>query len=127
MTELSSIWLKSRPFETLSCRGLLSPHCVPCVGLLRFNLSRLIENQSYFKLEPIFSHAGMLAYQPQKLKKIITEEENKLINNVAVGITSDSKAAMIVVLTDEGTCMTIAGNKEYVSKMKERIRRCLAL
>lgn len=69
----------------------------------------------------------MLAYQPQKQKKIITEEENKLINNVAVGITSDSKAAMIVVFTDEGTCMAIAGNKENVSKMKERIRRCLAL
>lgn len=55
------------------------------------------------------------------------EEEYKLINNVAKGILLDSKAAMIVVLTDEGTRMAIAGKEESVSKMKERMRRCFGM
>ena len=63
----------------------------------------------------------------KKTKKMITEEEYKLINNVAVHISPDSKAAMIVVLTDDGTRMAIAGNEENVSKMKERMRRCFGL
>ena len=69
----------------------------------------------------------MLAYQPQKLKKMITKEEYKLINSVAVGITPDSKAAMIVVFTDEGPHMAMVGNEENISKMKERMRRCFGL
>lgn len=58
---------------------------------------------------------------------MITEEEYKLINNVAKGIPLDSKAAMIVVLTDDGTRMAIAGKEESVSKMKERMRRCFGM
>ena len=32
----------------------LTPHYVPCVGLLRFSLFEAVKNQSFIKLEPIF-------------------------------------------------------------------------
>lgn len=51
MTDFCKSYSLSRPFGTLSCRVFVAPHCVPCVGLLRFSLSEAVENSVKYSIQ----------------------------------------------------------------------------
>ena len=50
MTDFLQIGSVSRVIDTLrEVRTFLTPHCVPCMGLIGFNLSEVVKKQSSTK------------------------------------------------------------------------------